>query len=73
MDTTSVNKLTDCPQCGFLHLGQCPPVKAIEYYPDGTIMRVVYRIENPSDYLIMPATIVPYSPSLASSTLRRAE
>ena len=55
-----------CQQCGFLHLGQCPPVKAIEYYPDGTIMRVVYRIENPSDYLIMPAIIVP-TPSASTS------
>jgi hypothetical protein len=35
-----------CPYCGCWpheHLGQCPEVKAIEYFPNGTIKRVEKR------------------------------
>lgn len=31
-----------CKICGEHHRGRCPSVKAITYYPDGTIQRVEY-------------------------------
>lgn len=40
--TTAVPPLT-CPYCGSMpheHLGQCPMILKIEYYPDGTIKSV---------------------------------
>jgi len=32
-----------CGHCGSWHGPACPRVKAIEYYPDGTIKRVEYN------------------------------
>lgn len=35
--------MTSCPYCGFVthdYIQQCPAIKAIDYYPDGTIKRV---------------------------------
>lgn len=36
--------LNHCHHCGSFHQGGCPRVKAIEYYPDGTVRRVEYRV-----------------------------
>jgi hypothetical protein len=33
----------NCRHCGSYHSGPCPFIKAIEYFPDGTIKRVEYR------------------------------
>lgn len=52
MNTTSAPTLTPCPYCGGLHIGLCPTVKAIEYYPDGTTKRVEFK--TPSDYAAAP-------------------
>lgn len=36
-----------CGHCGMFHSsGACPRVKAIEYYPDGSIKRVEYHPPN---------------------------
>lgn len=35
-------KMEKCRHCGMIHGLLCPSVKAIEYYPDGTIKRVEY-------------------------------
>jgi ATP-dependent Clp protease ATP-binding subunit ClpC len=32
-----------CPHCGAQHAGACPLVKAVDYYPDGSVKRVEYR------------------------------
>ena len=32
-----------CAHCGGWHACQCPRIKAIEYYPDGSIKRVEYH------------------------------
>jgi hypothetical protein len=32
-----------CGHCGSHHSVQCPRIKAIEYYPDGTVKRVEYH------------------------------
>jgi len=37
-----------CQWCGLHHGVQCPSVKAIEYFPDGTIKRVEFK--GASDY-----------------------
>lgn len=35
--------MTDkCHYCGLIHETKCPSVKAIEYFPDGTIRRVEF-------------------------------
>lgn len=36
-----------CGHCGVYHSGPCPRVKAIEYYPNGTIKRVEYHAPQP--------------------------
>ena len=43
--------LKPCPYCSHdgckvYHYGVCPKVKAIEYYPDGTIKRIEYKEVN---------------------------
>lgn len=37
-----------CAWCGMYHDGECPRVKAFEYYPDGRIKRVELFELNPS-------------------------
>ena len=39
-----------CGHCGFIgkHPSICPTIKAIEYFPDGTVKRVEYK--TPADY-----------------------
>ena len=42
-----------CPYCGAMpHQGICPSVKAIEYYPDGSIKRVEMRGAEQSDFVL---------------------
>lgn len=33
----------NCGYCGSIHSGFCSRIKEIEYYPDGTVKRVVIR------------------------------
>lgn len=43
MNETTAVKTPQCPYCGcwqHQNLGQCPNIKKIEYYPDGTIKSV---------------------------------
>lgn len=51
-----------CHLCGSIirHLGVCPSVKAIEYYPDGTVRRMEFMC--PSDYAI-PVSVPDPSPA----------
>lgn len=49
METTGVVQSGGCPYCSsesvqVYHGGTCPRVKAIEYYPDGTIRKVEFVI-----------------------------
>ena len=50
--------MNECRWCGLIHGPRCPSVKAIEYFPDGTVKRVEFM--TPSDYLV---------PQLAHSSL----
>lgn len=36
-----------CSHCGMLHVGPCLRIKAIEYYPNGTVKRVEYHAPQP--------------------------
>lgn len=36
-------QLDYCGHCGAWHQGQCPRIKSIEYWPDGTIKKVEYH------------------------------
>lgn len=53
---TSTTAGTPCGYCGLIHLGggRCPSVKAIEYYPNGTVKRVEF-VGSPS----LPAAVAP--------------
>jgi hypothetical protein len=37
-----------CPWCAGFHVGVCPRVKLIEYYPDGGIKKVEFFPAQPS-------------------------
>jgi hypothetical protein len=39
--------MSECKWCGMIHGPRCPSVKAIEYFPDGTIKRVEFM--TPAD------------------------
>lgn len=41
--TSGYSSPSQCPICGMWHGPICPSVKAIEYYPDGSIKRIEYR------------------------------
>lgn len=51
--------MTKCVHCGSAveHAGVCPSIKAIEYYPDGGVRRVEYKVA--SDYLPTTFSAVP--------------
>jgi hypothetical protein len=38
-----------CAHCGLHHGPVCPRIKAIEYYPDGSVKRVEYLVPAPVD------------------------
>jgi len=40
MTNISGTNLSQCQHCGNYHTGQCPRIKAIEYYPNGRVKRV---------------------------------
>jgi hypothetical protein len=46
--TSASTGTAPCQHCGLHHQGVCPRVKAIEYYPDGTVKRVEFK--GASDY-----------------------
>ena len=35
-----------CPYCGGYHMGMCPMIEEIEYYPNGMVKRVKLREES---------------------------
>jgi len=39
---TGGGQLLYCDHCSAYHVGRCPRIKAIEYYPDGAVKRVEY-------------------------------
>ena len=41
-DTNTVAVLGTCRWCSTWHIGTCPRVKSIEYFPDGTVKRVEF-------------------------------
>jgi hypothetical protein len=40
---TTATGFEPCGWCGLIHQGACPKVKAIEYYPNGTIKRIEFH------------------------------
>jgi len=38
----STARVSHCQHCGNYHTGQCPRVKAIEYYANGTMKRIEF-------------------------------
>lgn len=51
---TTADESTNCPHCGYIHSGPCPRIKAIEYYPDGTVKRVEYNTPEPLQAATLP-------------------
>ena len=48
-ETAYAGKPTPCQWCGLIHTASfCPMVKALEYYPDGTLKRV--ELKTAADY-----------------------
>ena len=47
--TTALSGEGSCPYCSkppysyVYHTGTCPKIKAVEYYPDGTVKRIEYK------------------------------
>jgi hypothetical protein len=49
----------NCPHCGMIHQTTCPRIKALDYYPDGTVKRVEFHpllqsITSNPDFKILP-------------------
>jgi len=47
----TAGELPKCPYCGawpHQHIGQCPAVRKIEYYPNGTIKSVEKIVATPN-------------------------
>jgi hypothetical protein len=42
------NDVHECGHCGMWHAGPCARIKAMEYYPDGTMKRVEYYDARPA-------------------------
>jgi hypothetical protein len=38
-----MNGMAACGFCGQYHIGECPKVKAREYYPNGTLKRIEFH------------------------------
>ena len=49
MMTTTAPDTSSCPYCGMIHNTICHLIKAVKYYPDGTIKRI--ELKSPVDYL----------------------
>lgn len=48
-----------CAHCGKYHESPCPRVKAVEYYPDGTVKRVEYIEPQPLKQFTGPWMLPP--------------
>ena len=42
LTSASTANLNHCQHCGNYHTGQCPRIKAIEYYANGTVKRIEF-------------------------------
>jgi len=50
MTTTKKTAMPDpnvCAYCGMTHVGTCPRVKSMEYFPDGRVKRVEFHELRP--------------------------
>lgn len=52
-----------CQYCGMTHTATCPKIRAIEYYPDGTIKRVEFH--NPVPNVL---STFPLNPNVSTTT-----
>ena len=60
----STSNVSTCPHCGGMHSMPCPAVRAIEYFPNGTIKRVEYRHGyQPMQPIIQTPHVVPATPT----------
>lgn len=58
--TDSTSTWTPCRWCGYVqHMGVCPRVKALDYYPDGTIKHVEFFPQWAAPGKTKPIEIVP--------------
>lgn len=49
-------QLSECRWCGMTHGPQCPSVKAIDFFPDGTVKRVEFQTAaGAAPYALAPA------------------
>lgn len=65
MSTAAGSEITKCRWCGNFHGVQCPSVKAIEFFADGTVKRVEFK--GAADYSLPTPTYIPlpyYVPQL---------
>lgn len=72
MTTTFVQ----CGHCGMTHIGPCPRIKAIEYYPNGTMKRVEYhelRTGIEATKVTLPPYPTVYGPSGLSNACEQDE
>lgn len=65
------NATNVCPYCSgggvqTIHHGQCPKVKAFEYFPDGSVKRVEFHGEP--EQWIDTTPIQPYTPAISVTT-----
>lgn len=44
---TMINEAGKCRYCGGFHMAKCPLVRAIEYFPDGTVKKVEFHAPEP--------------------------
>lgn len=59
MTSCVLGEVCQCGHCGAYHTGQCPRIKAIEYYGNGQIKRVEYHDPNPAP---LPSAVPPWWP-----------
>ena len=43
MDKMSTSIVETCPYCGLYHMGRCLQIRSIEYFPNGTIKKIIYE------------------------------
>ena len=60
-ETANAAGSLSCQWCGMIHAstGVCPMVKALEYYPDGTLKRVEFKPDPPYPHFIPMGPWVP--------------
>ena len=57
----------NCGHCGCSHNGTCQRIKAMEYYPDGTVKRVEYHDQTP--VVFPPLLPIPVSDWIPPGTI----